>query len=219
MLVAIGSSGATFLIVSSQKNAEIDNELANLEEKNAKEKQESAANKRKVRKPDGKVEYVEAKAKDPVTPATTPEEFIERLETVNIADKGAQRRVVHYMESLVDIGPNSLGAIRTYLNRNVDKSYMPDRTALFGSNTNAGPRGADGGRNFGAMAAEAMSRFNSQYDKNGDGKIDDDERKAIGEEMRERFQGFGGFGGGGEPGTGKGGRGAGRKGNETNPNQ
>ena len=95
MLVAIGSSGATFLIVSSQKNAENDNEIANLEEQNAKEKSQTAANKRKVRKSDGTVKYIETKVKEPTTPATSPEEFIERLETVNIAEKGSQRRVVH----------------------------------------------------------------------------------------------------------------------------
>lgn len=219
MLVAIGSSAATFLIVSSQKNAENDNEIANLEEKNAKEKQQTAANKRKVRKSDGTVKYIETKVKEPTTPATSPEEFIERLETVNIADKGSQRRVVHYMESLVDMGPNSLPAIRAYLQRNVDKDYLPDRTQLFGSNTNAGPRGGgEAGRAIGTMAADFMAR----YDKDGDGKIDDNERNAMREEMRERFQGFGGAGGfgGGEFGGGKGGRGSGRKGGEeTNPKQ
>jgi len=75
---------------------------------------------------------------------------------------------------------------------------QPPAAALAGNQAEGGPgEGQPGGGRRGRFNPEEMLK---QFDKNGDGQLDEEEREAGRAAMAERFRGMGGPGGTGMPG-------------------
>ncbi len=78
-----------------------------------------------------RVEVIETKIFESVNVGRSPEELIENLKTVEAnSPEFIQRRSVHYLESLVDLGPKSVGPIGTFLAERVDREYLTTRQSL-----------------------------------------------------------------------------------------
>ncbi len=61
----------------------------------------------------------------PAKPLPTPAEVVQQLQKMNPADRRTKHRVVHGLETLVDLGTASLPAIQEFLVRNEDLEYTP----------------------------------------------------------------------------------------------
>jgi hypothetical protein len=61
----------------------------------------------------------------------SPREIIEKLGTVEAnSPHFIQRRVVHYMEELLDHGPNAIPAIREFLAKKLDREYLTRKQTI-----------------------------------------------------------------------------------------
>lgn len=238
----IVSSAITFIVTSSSTKTKS-------EERKESEKDTSAEDLAKLRK-----EIVDLRAKANSQAATVlkesnikvpgvvtdPQDLIDQLsaEGTTGADVESQKRVIHYFESLVDAGEESLPAISNFMAEGVDKEFgRPSfRQQLQITNAQAEEMRAFAAESWGegSEMRKKMGELWSNQEMSREEKMQ--KMREIGEESREKFMGLmtdeqraqmeqmggdqserirmmmRGMGGGGRPGGDRGGRGGDRGG-------
>jgi hypothetical protein len=77
------------------------------------------------------IKVIETKVFESVDVGRSARELIENLKTVKAnSPESIQRRSVHYLESLVDLGPKSVPAISAFLRERLDREFLTTRQAL-----------------------------------------------------------------------------------------
>ncbi len=147
MLVAAGvGSAATYFAVSKSESPK-QSEARSVETPKAKAKPERALLTTKSKSP--RVESTEPKPAAPVAGGLSAAEIIEELiEFKPAADKSRNaslRRLVHRFESLNDMGPAALPAIKDFLAKNQDVEFLREREGGSGNEGDRGGRGDRGG--------------------------------------------------------------------------
>lgn len=119
----------------------------------------------------------------------------------------AEERMNRFLGERSDRGEQPFDPVRDALERRneIDERYMASLEALLGAElfeTVAGRRnrGRGNGPDRGGQGGFSREQVMSQFDKNGDGELDQEERQAFRDAMRERFGG----GQGGQRGPGRG---------------
>ncbi|HSH94400.1 MAG TPA: hypothetical protein VK968_09665 [Roseimicrobium sp.] len=77
------------------------------------------------------------------------------------------RKIIHQMESLVDMGPNSVTAIRAFLGQNQDVEYEREREQNTDPNNNNNGRGGPGGAPGGPGGPGGFNGFGGNTGRNG----------------------------------------------------
>jgi hypothetical protein len=123
----IVSSAITFIVTNSSTQTKTEDRKAS---ENNTHKEELAALRKemvKLRADAGSQAAMVLKESNVQVPGvvTDPADLIEQLsaEGTTGADVESQKRVIHYFESLVDAGGESMDAISNFMNQNVDKEF------------------------------------------------------------------------------------------------
>ena len=144
LIAAAGiGSAATYMVIESRPAKQAEAHPVAPSKVKAKPEKSLLTSKSKTTR----VESAEPKAEPPAARGLTANEIIEGLiEFKPAADKGrnaALRTLIHRFETLNDMGPAALPAIKTFLSKNQDVEFLRDR----GGEGNGESRGGGRGRN------------------------------------------------------------------------
>ncbi len=159
ILVAAGVGfAAAYVYVSNQQANRARREQAELEGKWQSEREQLEKDLKSARNRAPKIEQIQTTVEVPVVLKATPKEILDRLVKLKPAAGNARyqsiRQIVHQLENLADLGPESLSHIRAFLQLSQDISYEREREeensnrgdAPPGPGTGSDARGGDRGR-------------------------------------------------------------------------
>lgn len=145
VLASVGISvGATYVVVSNKKSAELNSQLAAKQAEWDAEKDRLERDLKRARGQAPRIETVNNTVEVAVDNRQSPEQIIQRLSQIQPGtgeDRAAQQReIIFLLESLRERGQESVPAISGFLAKNQDVDYEPART----DNGDSG-RGGSGG--------------------------------------------------------------------------
>jgi hypothetical protein len=159
LLVAGAASAGTYAFVSRSNEAALTRQKAELEAAWKAEKGDLLARRAVTARP-AETREVTKTVEVPVAVQTSPEAILQKLVEVPLDDRRrAMRRVIHYLESLVDAGPAALPVIAAFLKQNQDVEYLARRDEGDAENAGRGreeQRGPGGPGGPGGRGGEAL---------------------------------------------------------------
>ena len=193
VLASVGISvGATYVVVSNKKTAELNTQLAAKQAEWDAEKDKLERDLKRARGQSPRIETVNNTVEVAVDNRQSPEEIIQRLSQIQPGtgeDRAAQQReIIFLLESLRERGQSSVPAISSFLAKNQDVDYEPARTD-----------NGDGGRGPGGQGGD-QGGFRGRGGPGGDqGGFRNRGGGTPGGGFRTRGGGPGGGGNGGQP--------------------
>jgi hypothetical protein len=180
VVIAAGvSAGGAYLVVSNKQSEEFDRQLTakQLEWDNEREKLEREL--RRMRGQAPRIETVTTTVEVPVSDNPSAAQILSRLTQMKPGSSDADRyrtirEIIHQMESLVDLGPSALPAIRAFLTQNQDIPYERERQPEGEQGDGgrgpggpggpgAGPGGPGGRPDFGNFFSSGVRRTQDYY--------------------------------------------------------
>ena len=127
LFVAAVGFAAGAIYISRQKDSQFQKTKAGLEEQWQAERQRLEKDLKLARNRPARVEQVTSTVQVPVATRPSPQEIIDKLIALKPAGGAMHnqtiRKVVHQLESLVELGPAALPTIRAFMRLNQDVDY------------------------------------------------------------------------------------------------
>lgn len=152
--------GAAYVYVSNEKTAEFQKEKARIESQWSDEKERLEREAKAAKSKPARVEQVTETVEVVKTLQKSPQEILDKLVQLKPAAGNGNARyssirdIIHQLESLNDLGPAALPAIKGFLKQNIDVSYERERVQPTEDPNQPGGqpqggRGGPGGQNGG----------------------------------------------------------------------